>query len=72
MNYGIYKNARNASWQCLIDCKISELPIKPVQISAHFGIHCKQADKLKLNGASGEIESIDGEIFISFAVQDPM
>lgn len=71
MNYGIYKNIRNASWQCLIDCKISELPIKPVQISAHYGIHCKQADKSELNGASGEIESVDGEIFISFDVQDP-
>ena len=28
MNYGQYKNARNASWQCLIDYKINSLPVK--------------------------------------------
>lgn len=71
LDYGIYKNARNASWQCLIDCSISELPIKPVQIAANYGIHCKQADKSVLKGASGEIECLNGEIFISFDIQDP-
>lgn len=71
MNYGIYKNARNASWQCLIDCSITELPIKPVQIARHYGIHCKQADRSKLNGASGEIREIDGEVYISFDADEP-
>lgn len=28
MNYGIYKNIRNASWRCLIDCNIRGLPVK--------------------------------------------
>lgn len=28
MFYGIYKNARNASWRCLLDFNISELPVK--------------------------------------------
>ena len=28
MNYGCYKNARNASWRCLIDYKIDKLPVK--------------------------------------------
>lgn len=28
MNYGIYKGARNASWQCIIDFKIDSLPVK--------------------------------------------
>lgn len=37
MNYGQYKNARNASWQCLIDYKINSLPVKVSQIA-------KQAD----------------------------
>ena len=70
MDYGIYKNARNASWQCLIDCNITELPIKPVQIAAHYSIHCKQTDKSALSGASGEIESVDDEIFISFDAEE--
>lgn len=70
MDYGIYKKARNASWQCFIDCSLSELPIKPVQIAAHYGIHCKKTDKSLLRGASGEIENLNGEIFISFDAQE--
>lgn len=71
MDYGIYKNVRNASWQCLIDCSISELPLKPVKIAEHYGIHCKQVDQAVLNGASGEIKLVDNEIFISFNIQEP-
>lgn len=71
MNYGIYKNVRNASWQCLIDCEIVELPIKPVQIASYYHMHCKQANKSVLNGMSGEIKSVNGEIFISFDAQEP-
>lgn len=37
MNYGQYKNARNASWQCLIDYKVNSLPVKVSRIA-------KQAD----------------------------
>ncbi len=70
MDYGIYKNVRNASWQCLIDCSIYELPIKPVKIAEHYGIHCKQADQSVLSGVSGEIKSVDNEIFILFNVQE--
>lgn len=36
--YGIYKNARNAAWQCLIDYKITELPVKPSRIARAAGI----------------------------------
>ncbi len=28
MDYGKYKQARNASWQCIIDYKINSLPVK--------------------------------------------
>lgn len=28
MIYGLYKNARNAAWQCLLDFKINQLPVK--------------------------------------------
>lgn len=72
MEYGIYKNARNASWQCLIDCSISSLPIKPVQIAAHYGISCKSATKEKLKDASGEIKALEeDEIYISFREDEP-
>lgn len=38
MNYGQYKNARNASWQCLIDYKVNSLPVKVSQIAKQSDI----------------------------------
>lgn len=70
MNYGIYKNARNASWQCLIDCGVSELPVKPVRIAAHYGITCLKATDKQLNGRAGEIRPLGNEIYISFKEED--
>lgn len=32
MEYGKYKNARNASWQCIIDYNIKDLPVKVSRI----------------------------------------
>lgn len=45
MNYGQYKNARNASWQCLIDYNISSLPVKVSQIT-------KQSDVVLLKNSA--------------------
>lgn len=45
MNYGQYKNARNASWQCLIDYKIGSLPVKVSRIA-------KQADVVLLKNSA--------------------
>ncbi len=45
MNYEKYKNARNASWQCLIDYRISNLPVKVSQIA-------KQADIVLLKNSA--------------------
>ncbi len=33
MNYGIYKDARNAAWQCLVDFKIKSLPVVVSEIA---------------------------------------
>lgn len=38
MNYGKYKQARNASWQCLIDYKVNSLPVKVSQIAKQSDI----------------------------------
>lgn len=45
MNYGQYKNARNASWQCLIDYNIDSLPVKVSRIA-------KQTDIVLLNNSA--------------------
>ena len=44
MNYGQYKNARNVSWQCLIDYKVNSLPVKVSRIA-------KQADIVLLKNS---------------------
>ena len=41
MEYGKYKNARNASWQCILDYKINILPVMVTEIIA-------KSDNIKL------------------------
>lgn len=41
MDYGKYKNARNASWQCILDYNINKLPVMVTEI-------IKQSDNIKL------------------------
>ncbi len=41
MDYGKYKNARNASWQCLIDYEIHSLPVMVTSI-------VEKSDKIRL------------------------
>lgn len=66
MKYGIYQNARDAAWRCLLECGIHALPIKPVQIAKHYGIHCKKIPRSKLGGHSGEIRKVWGQTYILF------
>ncbi len=49
MNYEIYKNVRNASWQCLIDCNIIDLPLKLSAICKHFNIKVVRNSNLNTN-----------------------
>lgn len=55
MDYGIYKDTRNASWRCLIDCKVKELPVNPVEIVRKYGISCKAIGSEQLGRSSGII-----------------
>lgn len=55
--YGVYKKARNASWQALIDNKVNSLPVDIVRIIRDNGI------KLLKNGQAKELRS--GEAGIS-------
>lgn len=36
--YGLYQNVRNASWQCLLDYNIKELPVNLLHITRESGI----------------------------------
>ena len=60
--YGIYKKARNASWQALIDNKVDSLPVDIVRIVQNNGIRLlknSQANELR-DGESG-ISIFDGK-----------
>lgn len=57
MDYGKYKNARNASWQCILDYKINKLPVMVTDIIAKsYNIRIyKNSDVNKLQvGESGK------------------
>lgn len=57
MNYGIYKQARNASWNCLLDRNIRSLPIHTSEIVRSYGIECYLASSATLGIRSGMIIS---------------
>ena len=49
MSYEIYKKTRNASWQCLVDCNITSLPISLSSVCRHFQIRIIQNSDLYEN-----------------------
>lgn len=65
MNYSDYKKSRNAAWQILIDCEVSELPVKPTEICQRLGIEVRMYEPEK--NASGVSMIIDDKpvIFIN-------
>ena len=66
MDYGVYKNVRNASWQCIIDCKITSLPIPISYICELYHgkvVNNSDVHKLKTN-ESGRIYAIDGYPYV--------
>lgn len=57
MNYGIYKDVRDAAWKCLIDCKINRLPVNLKKITEKYNIKVIKNSSINLlnpseNGAS--------------------
>lgn len=66
MNYGIYKNVRNASWQCLIDCNIQRLPVSVGEICRCYGLPIIENSECRLlpDGTSGMIMSVKGNVKI--------
>ncbi len=66
MYYGIYKNVRNASWQCLIDCKTASLPLSISYICEFYNgkvLNNSDVDMLK-KGESGRVYLIDGYPYV--------
>lgn len=65
MDYAKYKNVRNASWQCLLDCNIRSLPVPIGSICRIYDIDVIDDDNNYLNAnESGRIVKINSEIAI--------
>lgn len=67
-SYGLYKNARNASWQCLIRHNVRALPVSMSKIfrteEIPLGRYCDNAEQIKQSGLEWLLEN-DG-----FAIRD--
>lgn len=77
MQYGIYKNIRNASWRCLIDCDIQSLPIPISKICRIYGgkviNNSDEHNRLKLNdGESGRVYIIHDSPFVIVKETEPI
>lgn len=69
MNYRQYKNARNASWRCLIDYKISSLPVKVSRIAKQADIVLLKNSAVNLlsNNESGTTLLQNDKLYIIYA-----
>lgn len=68
MSYENYKRARNASWECLINCSIDKLPTDLSQICHYYGIHIIKNSDLTTNKLTadekGKVVKIDNRCYI--------
>ena len=72
MDYAKYKNVRNASWQCLIDCNIRSLPVPIGSICRIYDINVIDDNSNYLSkDESGRIVRIDSDIAIVINNTEP-
>jgi hypothetical protein len=69
LNYGKYKQARNASWQCLIDYNIDSLPVKVSRIAKQTDIVLLKNSAVNLlsENESGITLMQDDKLYIVYA-----
>lgn len=67
MNYKVYQQVRNASWQILIDCEVKELPVSLNEICRQLGVRVfSYADAAKIiqnKQLAGIVAKTDGLSF---------
>lgn len=68
MIYNNYKRARNASWECLIECEITSLPTDLSKICHHYDIQIVKNSNLKVSklrpDERGKAVQIDEKYYI--------
>ena len=73
MKYGLYKNARDAAWQCLIDFKVRSLPVSVTDIAKKSDVKIFKNSKIDLlkEGQSGLTVMQEGKFYIIYRDSDP-
>ena len=69
MDYGKYKNARNASWQCILDFNIDKLPVKVSDIilkSKNISLHKNSDLNVLKDDDSGKTIFDNGEFNVIY------
>lgn len=71
-----YDEIRDASWKCLIQCKINSLPVSLSQICKHYGIKIVKNSDLQenklLNNERAKVMKINGVFHIIVNDVDPI
>lgn len=72
--YGIYKNARNVAWQCLIDFKVASLPVDLFKITQQAGTKAIKNSKahLLLDSENGASIYQDGKWYLIYDDYSPI
>lgn len=64
MNYKDYQQSRDATWRILIDCRVTELPVRVVQICRRIGVTVRRAPLPE--GVDGQSMILDGQPIILY------
>lgn len=72
MYYGVYKTARDGAWQCLLDHRITALPVPLKQIARNAGIKLVANSAVNLLSPTerGYAENVKGKWYIVFNDDD--
>lgn len=60
MNYQDYKDARDASWRILIDCKVTELPVRISGVCGSLGVSVRRYTPAERDNNDGMSSIIGG------------
>ena len=60
MNYQDYKDARDASWHILIDCKVTELPVRISGVCRALGVSVRRYTPAERDNNDGMSSIIGG------------
>lgn len=73
MYYGMYKGIRDGAWRCLLECKITTLPVDVISIAKAVGVSVKRESnaKILLPGENGKLMCHNDEWILIYNDSNP-